>query len=126
MTKLKRALVTFPDHVWDILQNDMKGKIGDSDSQVIRHIVTSYLSEKGYFVAKDVKDPSQDLERLKEYMNEIVKPSNMKLSNLIKHHNLLTHKVTAVVQLLSEKNLLRDSEVYTRTGEIAEKWKVKH
>jgi hypothetical protein len=49
-----RALVTLPKGIWAIIKNDLKGRIGDSDSEVIRNIVISYLTEKGYFEAENV------------------------------------------------------------------------
>jgi metal-responsive CopG/Arc/MetJ family transcriptional regulator len=46
----RRALVTLPDGVWKVIDNQLKGKIGDGDSEVIRSIVTAYLIEKGYLL----------------------------------------------------------------------------
>jgi hypothetical protein len=45
---MKKILVSLPKGVFDIVQG-MKGQIGDSDSEVVRNIVISYLSEQGYF-----------------------------------------------------------------------------
>jgi len=45
---MKRVLVNLPDKVLDILQNELRGKMGDNNSEVIRSIVVAYLSEKGY------------------------------------------------------------------------------
>ncbi len=50
MTVGKRALVTLPDGVWKVIDNELKGQIGDGDSEVIRNIVISYLTEKGYLM----------------------------------------------------------------------------
>lgn len=44
----RRALVTLPDGVWKLIDEQFKGKIGDGDSEVIRNIVMGYLMEKGY------------------------------------------------------------------------------
>ena len=41
----KRVQVTFTDEQWEILQR-FKGKMGESDADVIRNIVLSWLSEK--------------------------------------------------------------------------------
>ncbi|NJE02260.1 CopG family transcriptional regulator [Thermococcus sp. JdF3] len=41
----KRVQVTFTDEQWGILQR-FKGKMGESDADVIRNIVLSWLSEK--------------------------------------------------------------------------------
>jgi hypothetical protein len=46
----RRALVSFPDGVGKIIDNEIKGQIGDGDSEVIRNIVIAYLIEKGYLL----------------------------------------------------------------------------
>jgi metal-responsive CopG/Arc/MetJ family transcriptional regulator len=51
---MKRVLVTLPERVIEIIQRDLKGKMGDNNSEVIRSIVIAYLSEKGY-MSKEVK-----------------------------------------------------------------------
>ena len=43
-------MVSLPDGVWNIIDNDLKGQIGDGDSEVIRNLVISYLTEKGYLL----------------------------------------------------------------------------
>ena len=45
---MKRVLVNLPDKVIEIMQKELKGKMGDNNSEVVRSIVVSYLSEKGY------------------------------------------------------------------------------
>ncbi len=47
---MRRALVSLPDGVWNIIDNDLKGQIGDGDSEVIRNLVIAYLTEKGYLL----------------------------------------------------------------------------
>ncbi|MHB8702168.1 MAG: hypothetical protein ACYC7D_14270 [Nitrososphaerales archaeon] len=47
---MRRAFVSLPDGIWDILDRDFKGQIGEGDSEVIRNVVISYLSDRGYFV----------------------------------------------------------------------------
>lgn len=44
---MKRILVSLPEGIFNIITN-LKGKIGESDSEVVRNIVIAYLSEKGY------------------------------------------------------------------------------
>ena len=46
---MSKSLVTLPDCIMDILQEEFKGKMGDSDSEIIRNIVVAYLSDHGYF-----------------------------------------------------------------------------
>ena len=45
---MKRLTISIPDGTWKIIERELKGTIGDKDSEVIRNIVISYLSEKGY------------------------------------------------------------------------------
>lgn len=45
---MKKVLVSLPKGIMDIIDNELKGKIGDKDSEIIRAIVIAYLSEKGY------------------------------------------------------------------------------
>jgi metal-responsive CopG/Arc/MetJ family transcriptional regulator len=44
---MKKVLVSLPDGIFQIVRN-LKGKLGESDSEVIRTMVISFLSEKGY------------------------------------------------------------------------------
>ncbi len=43
----KKVQVTFSDGQWKLIEN-LRGTIGDTDSDIIRNIVISYLSEKSY------------------------------------------------------------------------------
>jgi len=45
---VKKILVSLPEGIIDIINSSLKGKIGDKDSEIVRAIVISYLSEKGY------------------------------------------------------------------------------
>lgn len=44
---MKRVLVSLPEGIFSILK-ELKGKIGESDSEIVRSIVIAYLSEQGY------------------------------------------------------------------------------
>jgi len=43
----KKVQVTFSDGQWKLVEK-LRGTIGDTDSEVVRNIVISYLSEKSY------------------------------------------------------------------------------
>lgn len=43
----KKVQVTFSNGQWKLIEK-LKGIIGDTDSEIIRNIVVSYLSEKSY------------------------------------------------------------------------------
>jgi hypothetical protein len=43
----KKVQVTFSDGQWELIKK-LKGSIGDNDSEIVKNIVISYLSEKSY------------------------------------------------------------------------------
>jgi len=51
---MKRVLVSLPDKIYDIIDRELRGKMGEKDSEIIRAIVLAYLSEKGY-IRSEVK-----------------------------------------------------------------------
>jgi metal-responsive CopG/Arc/MetJ family transcriptional regulator len=44
---MRKILVSIPEGIFKIIK-DLKGKVGESDSEVVRNIVIAYLSEQGY------------------------------------------------------------------------------
>jgi metal-responsive CopG/Arc/MetJ family transcriptional regulator len=49
---MRRVLVSLPSGVWKIINAELKGTIGESDSEVVRNVMIAYLSEKGYLTKK--------------------------------------------------------------------------
>lgn len=49
---MKKVLVSLPEGIFKIVRN-LKGQLGESDSEVIRTMVISFLSEKGYLVKRE-------------------------------------------------------------------------
>ena len=49
---MKKVLVSLPEGIFKLVR-ELKGEIGDSDSEVIRTMVISFLSEKGYLAKKE-------------------------------------------------------------------------
>ncbi len=45
---MKRALVSLPDELFEIMRTKLKGRFGQNDSEIIRGIVIAYLSQQGY------------------------------------------------------------------------------
>ena len=45
---MKKVIVALPDQVWDVIDRDLKGKLGVGYSEIIRTIVLNWLGEKGY------------------------------------------------------------------------------
>lgn len=48
---MKKVLVSLPEGIFNIVRS-LKGTLGESDSEVIRTMVISFLSEKGYLNKK--------------------------------------------------------------------------
>lgn len=49
---MKKILVSLPEGIFNLVK-DLKGKFGDSDSEIVRTIVISFLSEKGYLSKRE-------------------------------------------------------------------------
>jgi len=49
---MKKVLVSLPEGIFNQIHN-LKGSLGESDSEVIRTMVISFLSEKGYLTKKE-------------------------------------------------------------------------
>lgn len=49
---MKKVLVSLPEGIFNQVR-ELKGKLGESDSEVIRTMVISFLSEKGYLVKRE-------------------------------------------------------------------------
>jgi metal-responsive CopG/Arc/MetJ family transcriptional regulator len=89
---MRRALVSLPDGVWNIIDTDLKGQIGDGDSEVIRNLVIAYLTEKGYLL-KGKKIESQG--------------STEQIASELDIHDRM---ITALTELLEEKGQLNPDE----------------
>jgi len=48
---MKKILVSLPEGIFNLIKG-LKGKIGDSDSEVVRNIIVAYLSEQGYLAKR--------------------------------------------------------------------------
>ena len=88
---MRRALVSLPDGVWKIIDNDLKGQIGDGDSEVIRNLVISYLTEKGYLLKPNAQ-PEIDAQRV---------------ADEIGIHDIM---ITALTEILEEHGQLKMEE----------------
>jgi len=49
---MKKVLVSLPEGIFNLIRQ-LKGKLGESDSEVVRTMVISFLSEKGYLTKKE-------------------------------------------------------------------------
>jgi len=88
--KNRRALVTLPQGVWKVLDEELKGKIGDGDSEVIRNVVLSYLTERGYLLRPKVEHT----------------PTNQIAGELDIHDSM----ITSLAEVLEQKGILTQEE----------------
>ena len=90
MKKSRRALVSLPDGVWKVIDEELKGKIGDGDSEVIRNVVLSYLTERGYLLK-----PKKDQVSMNQIAGEL---------------DIYDTMISSLVEMLEEKGQLKYSE----------------
>jgi len=83
----RRALVSLPEGVWNIIDNELKGKVGDGDSEVIRNIVIAYLTERGY----------------------LLKPQNQR-EDIVTELDIHDSMIESLVDILEEKGLVNPEE----------------
>ena len=50
---VRTALVSLPDGIWQLIDDELEGTLGANDSEIIRNIVIAHLSEKGYLRPKE-------------------------------------------------------------------------
>lgn len=86
----RRALVSLPEGVWRVIDEQLKGKIGNGDSEVIRNIVTAYLLERGYLLPQKAKSASTD-----------------QIAGELDIHDAM---ITSLVDLLERKGVLKQEE----------------
>ena len=55
----KKVQVTFSNGQWKLIRK-LKGTIGETDSEIVRNIVISYLSEKSYVKEEVTKNSIQE------------------------------------------------------------------
>jgi metal-responsive CopG/Arc/MetJ family transcriptional regulator len=48
---MKKVLVSLPEGIFKLI-HELRGKLGESDSETIRNIVVAYLSEQGYLARR--------------------------------------------------------------------------
>ena len=86
----RRALVTLPEGIWEVIDKQVKGKIGNGDSEVIRNIVTAYLLERGYLLPSKAKSASTD-----------------QIAGELDIHDAM---ITSLVEMLERKGILKQEE----------------
>ncbi len=91
---MRRALVSLPDGVWKVLDKELKGKLGDGDSEVIRNLVIAHLTEKGYLLPTK-NHPSQS-------------------SQIADEVEMLDMMVNSLVEVMEERGQIRYSEWESR------------
>lgn len=90
MKTSRRALVTLPEGVWKVIDTELKGKIGNGDSEVIRNVVLSYLTERGYLLKPKHEQTS----------------TNQIASELDVHDSM----ITSLAEILEKKGIITQDE----------------
>jgi len=60
--KGKRVLVTIPQGTWEIIEKELKGKLGDKDAEILRNIIISWLIEHGFIDKKPREGAKEEIE----------------------------------------------------------------
>jgi DNA-binding MarR family transcriptional regulator len=93
MTKYRlsrRALVSLPEGVWKVIDEQVKDALGHGDSEVIRNIVMAYLLERGYLLKTKEKPTSTD-----------------QIAGELDIHDAM---ITSLVEVLERKGILKQEE----------------
>jgi len=45
---MRKILVSLPEEIITLIENDLKGKLGEGHSDISRTIILNWLGEKGY------------------------------------------------------------------------------
>ena len=90
---MRHAIVSLPEGIWNIIDNDLNGLIGEGDSEIIKNLVISYLTEKGYI--------------LKGKKCENHHTNTEQITSEIDIHDSM---ITALTEILEEKGQLNPEE----------------
>lgn len=82
-------MVSLPDGVWKVIDKELKGNLGDGDSEVIRNIVIAHLTEKGYLLSR--KEGDQGLHIADEF-------------------KMLDTMITSLVEVMEDKGQIKYSD----------------
>jgi hypothetical protein len=47
---MRRALVSLPDGAWTVIDKELRGVLGDGESEIIRNLVITALIDHGYLL----------------------------------------------------------------------------
>lgn len=104
----RRALVTLPDGVWAVIDSELKGKLGDGDSEVIRNLIIAYLTEKGYLLQSKGGEGPKNQVIIEQIAGEIDMHDNM---------------ITALAEMLEENGHIKYDEWERRVKKKIQKSK---
>jgi len=85
---MRRALVSLPEGVWNIIDNNLRGEMGDKDSEIIRNIIIAFLSQQGYFANQSTNEKIETVDTMLTSLAEILEEQGIldysKLENRIR------------------------------------------
>lgn len=92
---MRRALVSLPDGVWKVIDHELKGQVGDGDSEVIRNVVIAYLTEKGYLM------------KPKTHIGKVSHVGNEQIASELDIHDVM---IASLAEILEEKGQFNHEE----------------
>jgi hypothetical protein len=88
-------LVSLPEGIFNIVK-ELKGKLGESNSEVVRDIVIAYLNEQGYLAkGKTIVSKQSKRDKTRDLAEEL---------------DVFDTMLSALVELLEEKGILTQKE----------------
>lgn len=105
----RRALVSLPESAWKIIDNKLKGRLGDGDAEIIRNIIMLYFIQHGY-IMKDDKTvyPINETSSIDEVLGQI---------------DIHDSQIESLVELLEEKGVINTDEWSRRIKKKMQKLK---
>lgn len=98
-TTPRRALVSLPESAWKVIDDKLKGELGDGDAEVVRNIVMLYLVQNGFI--------------LKEKAGNIALPHVEIHEEILGQIDIHDAQIEALVELLEEKGHV-DTDEWSR------------
>lgn len=97
-TTPRRALVSLPDSAWKIIDEKLKGELGDGDAEIIRNIVMLYFIQNGHILKEQAGTQYQKSDIHEEILGQI---------------DIHDAQIEALVEILEEKGHV-DTDEWSR------------
>jgi hypothetical protein len=101
-TKTRRIFVSIPDGIWKIIERDFSA-MGETDSEILRNMIISYLTVRGYFVNSKGYEDTAEIQSKVEVLEKMI----VTLAEMLEQKGTLNY--TQWENRLSEK-ITQDTE----------------